>query len=139
MSAEPHGTAGAQAAGPLGGGHAALARGLDVAEADRAGAGADEYRPAAGLQLAGSEVLTGVIDSDGTELETHAVELGPGARVGGARADLAVHHVRGQLPVHVRVGRSDLGGEAHALGWLRDGLDRALLDPVQRRDEQFGP
>ena len=57
ISAEPHGTAGAQAAGPLRGGHAALARGLDVAEADRAGAGADEHRLAAGLQLAGPEVL----------------------------------------------------------------------------------
>src|SRR5690348_17422095 len=122
MSAEPRGTAGAQAAGPLRRGHAALARGLDVAEEDRAGAGADEHLVAADLQLAGREVrqVTGAasarvpasgIQGDRAELEADAVELGPGTRVGGARADLPVRHVRGQLPVHLRVVWGDLGGE----------------------------
>ena len=85
-------------------------------------------------RVEGSEV-----QGDGAELEADAVELGPGARVGGARADLPVHHVRGPLPVDLRVRRSDLGGEAHALGRLRDGMDRPVLDPVERRDEEFGP
>jgi hypothetical protein len=53
MSAEPHRTAGAQAAGPFRRSHAALARGLDVAEEDRTGTGADKHGIAGGLQLAG--------------------------------------------------------------------------------------
>ena len=56
MSAEPHGAAGVQAAGPVRGGHAALARGLDVAEAHRAGAGADQHRVAADVQLTRRQV-----------------------------------------------------------------------------------
>ena len=102
---------------------------------------------AADVQLTGREVRQGLRRAAGrtrhvqghrAELEAGAVEFGPGARIGGARADQPVYHVRGQLPVHPRVGRGDLRGEAHALGRLRDGLDRAVLDPVQRRDEQFG-
>src|SRR5690349_23001573 len=62
MSAEPHGsasgpgTARAQAAGPVLGGHPALARRLDVTEADRAGTRADQDGAAADLELARRDV-----------------------------------------------------------------------------------
>ena len=59
MLSQPHRAAGVQAAGPLRGGHAALARGLDVAEAYRAGAGAGEHLVAADVQLTGREVRRG--------------------------------------------------------------------------------
>src|SRR6185437_16225324 len=118
MSAEPHGsasgpgTAGAKAAGPVLGGHPALARRLDVTEADRAGTRADQDGAAADLELARRDVgqVPGM-QGHRAELDADAVEFGPGARVGGPRADLPVHHVRGQLPVHPRVVRVDLGAK----------------------------
>src|SRR5689334_23329860 len=114
MSVKPYRTARAQAAGPLRRGHAALARGLDVAEEDRTGTGADKHGVADGLQLARRQVRRGrraararvsavrgdqPIQGDRAELEADTVELGPGTRIRGTRADLPVHHVRGQLPV----------------------------------------
>src|SRR6185312_6499150 len=62
MSAEPHGSAcglgaaRAQAAGPVLGGHPALARRLDVTEADRAGTRADQDGAPTDLELAGRDV-----------------------------------------------------------------------------------
>ncbi len=45
--------------------------------------------------------------------------------------------MRGQLPVHARVRRSELRREADAFGWLRHGAQRPLLDAVEGRDQEL--
>ena len=125
----------AQAAGPVGGGHAALARRLDVAEADRAGSRCRPDGVAVDVQLAGREVRrrSPGRQGDRAELEPGAVEFGPGARVGGARADLPVDHVRGQLPVHPRVVRVILGAKlTPSAGCGRPGACRPRSRPGSR-------
>src|SRR5580692_7371617 len=99
MSAEPEGNGGVgvQAARPVGGGHAALALLLDVAQPDRDGAGADVDGGSLDPELARGEggrrrALGG--GGHRPELEASGFEVGPGTRVRGAAADLTVDQVR---------------------------------------------
>ena len=133
---------GSDAAGPVGGRPSASCRGA-ARSPSRTGAGRRCRRGPSALRRRASSPgaaarPVGARRATGRSLSRSPRKVRPGARRGGAAADLPVDGERRSVPAHPRVLDGDLGRERDALGRLRHRPQRAVLEAVERRDEQAG-
>ena len=122
---------------PVGRGHLLLAEGLDLTEPDRKGAGADEHVvpcTATSPGRGGSRVGR----SDRADLDALSAERRPGAGRG-------VHaRIRRSIAIagsvqSIRASSTRIFGRRRRPPRLGPGVQRAVLDPVEGRDQQPAP
>src|SRR5215472_6222994 len=136
----------AQAAGPVGGRHAALAVLLYVTQLDWRGRCAHEDPVTQRLELANRQrtldrAAVPMLASrrcDRPQFDPAPVQLGPGARLGSAGPDQTADRHRGLMPVDPGVSRVDLWREADPGRRLLARRQLAGLDPVERRHHEVG-